>query len=59
MKEMIHAEIFAERVIQLGGELTTQPDPISIGKTTTEMLEIDLADQHGASLSARSGTGCT
>jgi bacterioferritin len=39
--EMRHAEAIAERVIELGGEATTEPDPITIGKTAEEMLETD------------------
>jgi bacterioferritin len=48
MVEMLHAEIIAERIVQLGGELTSQPDPISVGKTTTEMLRIDLNEERTA-----------
>jgi bacterioferritin len=39
--EMRHAEAVAERVVVLGGEPTTQPDLVTIGKTAREMLELD------------------
>ncbi|NTW72977.1 MAG: ferritin [Eubacteriaceae bacterium] len=48
MAEMMHAEIIAERIVRLGGELTSQPDPISVGETTMEMLAIDLNEERGA-----------
>lgn len=41
ISEMRHAEAIAERVTALGGEPTTQPDPITIGKGAQGMLEID------------------
>jgi bacterioferritin len=40
--EMKHAEAIAERVDYLGGVPTTQPAPIKVGKTLTEMLKLDL-----------------
>jgi bacterioferritin len=46
--EMKHAEAIAERIVQLGGEPTTKPSPITIGKTTGEILEIDKAAEVGA-----------
>jgi bacterioferritin len=46
--EMRHAEAISERVILLGGELPTQPDPITIGTTTDEMLESDREQERGA-----------
>ena len=46
--EMRHAEAIAERVILLGGEATTEPDPITIGKTAEEMLEMDREQESGA-----------
>jgi bacterioferritin len=39
--EMIHAEKIAERIAHYGGIPTTQPDPITIGKSLKEMLHID------------------
>jgi bacterioferritin len=46
--EMRHAEAIAERVAQLGGEPTTQPDPITIGQSPREMLENDREQERGA-----------
>ena len=40
--EMKHAEAIAERLDYLGGVPTTQPAPIEVGKTITEMLRLDL-----------------
>ncbi len=48
MAEMIHAEIIAERIIKLGGELTPQHDPVSLGKSTKEVLSIDLQEEQSA-----------
>ncbi|MFX1562461.1 MAG: bacterioferritin [Promethearchaeota archaeon] len=39
--EMKHAEAIAERIDYLGGEPTTKPAPITIGKTPEEMLALD------------------
>ena len=46
--EMRHAEAIAERVVLLGGEPTTQPDPITLGETVGEMLELDREQERGA-----------
>ena len=46
--EMRHAEAIVERVVVLGGEPTTKPDAISIGKTVKEMLENDREQERGA-----------
>jgi bacterioferritin len=46
--EMRHAEAIAERVVLLGGEPTTQPDPITLGKTVGDMLELDREQERGA-----------
>ena len=46
--EMRHAEAVAERVVRLGGEPTTQPDPVIIGETLKEILEIDREQERGA-----------
>jgi bacterioferritin len=46
--EMRHAEAIAERVVQLGGEPTTQPSPITLGETVQEMLELDREQERGA-----------
>lgn len=46
--EMVHAEEIAERIDYLGGEPTTVPDPITIGKTPREMFQIALEAEEGA-----------
>ena len=47
--EMRHAEAIAERVVRLGGEPTTQPEPITIGNIPEEMLKDDR-DQESAAI---------
>jgi bacterioferritin len=46
--EMRHAEAIAERVVHLGGEPTTQPAPVTIGKATSEMLALNQHEERGA-----------
>ena len=46
--EMKHAEAIAERIVVLGGEPTTQPDPVIIGNTVKTMLENDREQERGA-----------
>jgi bacterioferritin len=46
--EMRHAEAIAERVVHLGGEPTTRPEPITMGVTTEEMLENDRDQEQAA-----------
>jgi bacterioferritin len=46
--EMKHAEQIAERLDYIGGEPTTEPDPITIGKTPHEMFQIALEAEEGA-----------
>jgi bacterioferritin len=46
--EMRHAEAIAERIVLLGGEPTTEPHTIALGKTQREMLENDLATEQEA-----------
>lgn len=46
--EMRHAEAIAERVVGLGGEPTTQPEPVTIGAAVEEMLENDLEQERRA-----------
>ena len=46
--EMRHAEAIAERVVLLGGEPTTQPDPITLGETVEGMLVLDREQEQGA-----------
>jgi bacterioferritin len=46
--EMKHAEKIAERLWYLGGTPTTKPDPITVGKTTKEFLELDTKAEEEA-----------
>lgn len=46
--EMRHAEAISKRIVVLGGELATEPDPITIGETITEMLRNDREQEEGA-----------
>ncbi|UCE43335.1 MAG: ferritin [Candidatus Aminicenantes bacterium] len=46
--EMKHAEAITERIVQLGGEPTTKPDTVAIGKTPREMLENDREQERDA-----------
>lgn len=46
--EMRHAEAIAARVVLLGGEPTTQPSPITLGKSAVEILENDREQERGA-----------
>jgi bacterioferritin len=46
--EMRHAEKISERVVQLNGKLTTKPDPVKIGETVQEILEINRDVEKGA-----------
>jgi len=46
--EMRHAEAIAERVVHLGGEPTTQPEAVTIGRTPEEMLEKDRSQEQAA-----------
>ena len=46
--EMKHAEAIAERLAYLGGKPTTKPDPIFVGETLKEMLELDKKAEEGA-----------
>lgn len=46
--EMKHAETIAERLSYLGGEPTTKPDPIFVGKNLKEMIEQDKKDEEFA-----------
>jgi len=41
--KMRHAEAFAERVVKLKGKPTSTPDPVTIGETVKEILEINKA----------------
>ncbi len=46
--EMKHAETIAERLWYLGGTPTTKPDPITVGKTLKEFLELDAKAEEQA-----------
>jgi bacterioferritin len=46
--EMRHAEQIAERVVRLKGKPTTKPEPVKIGETVKEILEINKAVESGA-----------
>jgi bacterioferritin len=46
--EMKHAEAIAERLVYLGGEPTTTPTPIYVGKSLREMIERDVKDEEEA-----------
>jgi len=46
--EMKHAEKIAERLWYLGEKPTTQPSPIKVGETLTEMLTLDVRAEEGA-----------
>jgi bacterioferritin len=48
MAEMLHAERIAERLDYLGGEPTTKPANIEIGKSAEEMLGLDVAAEEEA-----------
>jgi bacterioferritin len=46
--EMKHAESMAERLVYLGGILTTKPDPIFVGSDLEEMLRMDVKAEEEA-----------
>jgi bacterioferritin len=46
--EMKHAESIAERLWYLGGTPTFKPDPITVGKTLKEFLELDAKAEEEA-----------
>ncbi|MEM2143296.1 MAG: ferritin-like domain-containing protein [Candidatus Thorarchaeota archaeon] len=48
IEEMKHAETISERIDYLGGDPTTVPAPITLGKTPHQMIEIDKAAEEGA-----------
>jgi bacterioferritin len=48
INEMIHAEHIGERIVHLGGEPTTEPAPITLGETISEMLDLDREQERGA-----------
>ncbi len=48
IQEMKHAETIAERIDYLGGDPTTVPAPITLGKKPEEMIEIDMKAEEEA-----------
>ena len=48
IEEMKHAEKIAERLFYFGVVPTTKPDPIKVGGTLTEMLEVDAKAEEEA-----------
>ncbi len=46
--EMKHAEAIAERLVYLGGNPTTKPNPIFVGDTLKAMIVQDAKDEEGA-----------
>ncbi|MBF0559024.1 MAG: ferritin [Nitrospirae bacterium] len=48
LAEMLHAEMIAERLEYLGGEPTTQPTPIAIGKKAKDMLKLNKKSEEDA-----------
>ncbi len=48
IEEMKHAEKIAERLFYFGVIPTTKPDPIKVGGTLTEMLEVDAKAEEEA-----------
>ncbi|MHA1298601.1 MAG: ferritin-like domain-containing protein [Candidatus Helarchaeota archaeon] len=54
IEEMKHAEDIAERVFLLGGQATTKPDPIKVGKDLKEFLELGInAEEEALELYAK------
>jgi bacterioferritin len=46
--EMKHAELLMERILFLDGTPTMEPMSLTIGKSVKDMIESDLALEHGA-----------
>ena len=46
--EMKHAEAIAERLDYLGGEPTTEPAKITVGKNLNEMIDLDIKAEEEA-----------
>lgn len=46
--EMRHAEAIAELVVRLGGEPTTNPNPVTLGNSSREILEINKDAERSA-----------
>ncbi len=48
LAEMMHAELIAERLDYLGGELPTEPKNIAVGGKAEEMIENDVKAEEDA-----------
>ena len=48
LTEMRHAEEIAMRLAYFGGRPTTEPDPITVGKTFKQMVREDIKAEQGA-----------
>jgi len=48
VSEMKHAEAIADRLDYLGGEPTTQPATITVGKKLSEMINLDIKAEEEA-----------
>lgn len=46
--EQLHAQFLANKIVALGGEPTTLPQPVPVAKTNREMLEAVLAAERQA-----------
>jgi len=46
--EMKHAESLARRIKELGGRPATVPSPVNIGYYDSDMVSIDINDEHSA-----------
>ena len=46
--EMRHAEAIVERLVVLGGQFTPRPEPITIGESAQQMLEMDREEEEAA-----------
>ncbi len=46
--EQLHAQFLANKIVALGGEPTTTPQPVPVAKTNREMLEAILAAERQA-----------
>lgn len=46
--EQLHAQYLANKIVALGGEPTTTPNPVPVAKTNREMLEAVLAAERQA-----------
>jgi len=49
--EQMHAQFLANKIVALGGEPTTMPDPVPVAHTNRQMLEAVLAAEQEATTS--------